>query len=40
MNQPHLSTHVLDTSRGSPVTNLQVKLEKYTENKWTNIGTW
>lgn len=37
MNTPHISTHVLDTSRGVPVANLPVSLYKIT-NTWTLIS--
>ncbi|XP_057333606.1 5-hydroxyisourate hydrolase 1-like [Microplitis mediator] len=37
MNTPHISTHVLDTSRGLPVANLPVSLYKNT-NTWTLIS--
>ncbi|XP_044731902.1 uncharacterized protein LOC123294811 [Chrysoperla carnea] len=37
-NKPPISTHVLDTSKGTPVAGLQVSLYKLIEGRWTYIN--
>ncbi|KAK5642744.1 hypothetical protein RI129_008911 [Pyrocoelia pectoralis] len=37
-NKPPITTHVLDTSRGIPVTGLQVSLYKLIDGRWTYIN--
>ena len=34
-----ISTHVLDTAKGTPVSNLHVTLYKLKENEWIQINT-
>lgn len=36
--KPPISTHVLDTSKGQPVSGLQVSLYKLIEGRWTYIN--
>lgn len=39
-NRPPISTHVLDTSRGTPVQNLEVSLYQLIDGRWTLINDW
>ena len=34
-----ITTHVLDTAKGKPASNISVCLEKKTDNGWTNVST-
>lgn len=36
--KPPISTHVLDTSKGNPVSGLQVSLYKLIDGRWTYIN--
>ncbi|XP_017780472.1 PREDICTED: uncharacterized protein LOC108565480 [Nicrophorus vespilloides] len=38
MNKPPISTHVLDTTKGCPVSGLQVSLYKLIDGRWTYIN--
>lgn len=33
-----ITTHVLDTSLGKPAQNIQVYLQQYQDNQWTNVA--
>lgn len=33
-----ITTHILDTSIGKPAKNIQIVLEKFSNNSWTEIG--
>lgn len=39
-NASPLTTHVLDTSRGLPVSGLQVSLYKLIDGRWTMLSEW
>jgi 5-hydroxyisourate hydrolase len=34
-----ISTHILDTTKGSPASGVMVKLEKFHSNTWSEIGS-
>ena len=40
LKRSHITTHVLDTSIGSPGKGILVRLLQFEHNKWQNIGDW